>query len=58
MVEARRLLAEGSTVEEAGRNSGFADVSYFVQRFKRETGTTPKRWARDAADRAAEAIII
>lgn len=41
---AKGQLQRGATVTEAGLRSGFQNVSYFVQLFRRYTGTTPKQF--------------
>jgi AraC family transcriptional activator of pobA len=47
MAQARRLLvATDLTVDEVGRNVGYADSAYFVRCFRRDHGTTPLRWRR------------
>jgi AraC family transcriptional activator of pobA len=47
MAQARRLLvATDLTVEEIARKVGYADLAYFVKRFRRDHGTTPLRWRR------------
>ena len=52
MAQARRLLAEtDQTVEQIGRNVGYADPVYFVRLFRRSHGSTPGRWRH--ADRYA-----
>ena len=45
--EACKMLKNGSSVSEAAEGSGFSDVPYFVQLFKKIKGTTPKRYAND-----------
>ena len=44
---AKELLVEGLPGAEVAERVGFANQSHFVTRFKRATGTTPARWARD-----------
>jgi AraC family transcriptional regulator, transcriptional activator of pobA len=47
MAAARRLLVEtDQTVEQIGRDVGYADPVYFVRSFRRVHGTTPLRWRR------------
>lgn len=46
---ARRLLAEGRTVEQVAAALGFSGASSFTHAFKRWTGTTPGRYARESA---------
>ena len=41
---AKQLLQEGSTVGEAAAAVGIYDVNYFIRLFKKETGTTPKKF--------------
>ena len=41
---ARRLLAEGLSIEEAAKASGFKDYFYFSRQFKKETGMTPGQY--------------
>ncbi|BBH69769.1 hypothetical protein ACTI_64540 [Actinoplanes sp. OR16] len=49
MQEARRLLTETDlTVAAVGRRVGYADVSYFIRRFRAEHRMTPVMW-RDRA---------
>ncbi len=38
------LLKNGGSVSEACFMSGFSDLSYFIQLFKRTVGTTPKKY--------------
>ena len=38
------------TVSEIAEKCGFDDVSYFVRFFKKQTGTTPKKY-QTAADK-------
>lgn len=47
---ARELLAEGAAVSEAAEAAGYADVSYFIRRFRRRYGSTPGRLFRRARD--------
>jgi AraC-like DNA-binding protein len=39
-----RLLAEGASVSEAGRASGFHDAGTFARAFRRAYGTSPGAW--------------
>lgn len=46
MERARQLLASGSlNVNEVGQKLGYSSSSHFIAAFKREFGTTPKRYA-------------
>ncbi|MDO4549520.1 MAG: helix-turn-helix transcriptional regulator, partial [Clostridia bacterium] len=45
---ARRLLAEGANVSRTASLCGFSDPNYFATAFKRATGQTPTRFARNA----------
>lgn len=46
MERARQLLAAGSmNVNEVGQELGYSSSSHFIAAFKREFGTTPKRYA-------------
>ncbi|GAB1484521.1 hypothetical protein MASR2M78_33390 [Treponema sp.] len=44
--QARRRLESGSRLSLAAEASGYEDLSYFVKRFKRRYGCTPKVWQR------------
>jgi AraC-like DNA-binding protein len=45
-----RLLAEGTSVSEAGRASGFRDPGTFARAFRRAYGTSPGVWRFSGAD--------
>jgi AraC-like DNA-binding protein len=45
-----RLLAEGASVSEAGRASGFRDPGTFARAFRRAYGTSPGVWRFSGAD--------
>lgn len=50
VLEAKRLLAGTSlTVRRVAREVGFADPAYFCRFFRREAGTTPGQFRREAA---------
>lgn len=44
-------LAKGSSIQEAAFSSGFTDISYFTQVFKRVMGCTPKKYAANQEQR-------
>ncbi len=46
---AKRLLADGSPPTRVAGEVGFCDQAHFTRVFKRYTGTTPRRFALDAA---------
>lgn len=47
MSEARRLLVETDLpVHQIGQRVGIPDASYFVRRFRRAHGVTPRQWRR------------
>lgn len=47
-------LAQGHTIQEAAYLSGFSDISYFTQLFKRMIGYTPKRYIDNLKQSARE----
>lgn len=48
--EARRLLGDPAlTVADVGERLGFTNLSHFARLFRTATGTTPKKYARQAA---------
>lgn len=47
VVRARQLLARGTRPSEVARNVGFYDQSQLTRHFRRITGVTPARYARD-----------
>jgi len=47
ILQARRLLQEGHSVQEAGELSGFSDNSHFIRTFRKLTGTSPGRYAKE-----------
>ena len=44
ITHARRMLREGATAAEAGRECGFSDYSTFYKAFKAQTGITPQEF--------------
>lgn len=44
ITHARRMLREGATAGEAGRECGFSDYSTFYKAFKAQTGITPQEF--------------
>ncbi len=48
MVEAKRLLQVGQSVQSAARQCGFSDCSYFVLRFRKNFGMTPLQYQKRA----------
>ena len=44
ITHARRMLREGATAAEAGREWGFSDYSTFYKAFKAQTGITPQEF--------------
>lgn len=44
VTHARRMLREGATAAEAGRECGFSDYSTFYKAFKAQTGITPQEF--------------
>ena len=44
-----RLLAQTGSISTACYESGFQDMSYFIQLFKRTQGVTPKTYLRNLA---------
>lgn len=46
MVEAKRLLWMGQSVQSTARQCGFSDCSYFVLRFRRNFGMTPLQYQK------------
>jgi len=42
ITHARRMLREGATAAEAGRECGFSDYSTFYKAFKAQTGLAPQ----------------
>lgn len=44
ITHARRMLREGATAAEAGRECGFSDYSTFYKAFKAQTGLTPQEF--------------
>lgn len=44
--EARRLLEQGCSVEEAGATAGFADAPHLTRAFREWIGVPPGAWAR------------
>lgn len=47
---AELLETSGWSVTEIAEQTGFGDVSYFIQRFRRKTGMTPKAYAKKAGE--------
>ena len=41
------LLRRGVSVREAGEAAGFGDNAHFIRSFRRITGTTPGRFAKE-----------
>lgn len=48
MVEAKRLLQMGQSVQSTAYRCGFSDCSYFVLRFRRNFGMTPLQYQKQA----------
>lgn len=48
MVEAKRLLQMGQSVQSTARQCGFSDCSYFVLRFRKNFGMTPLQYQKQA----------
>jgi AraC-like DNA-binding protein len=47
LVEARRLLLEtDETIADIGERVGYPDSTYFIRRFRRQSGMTPVAWRR------------
>ncbi len=44
---AKHMLSEGKTVTEVAAESGFADASHFVRRFRGAFGVTPRRFQQE-----------
>lgn len=44
---AKRMLANGASIEEACYDSGFNNYSHFIQFFKKRTGTTPYKYQKN-----------
>ena len=44
--EARRLLEQGCSVEEAGESAGFADAPHLTRAFREWIGVSPGAWGR------------
>ncbi len=51
---AMQLLDQGCTVNEVSRRLGFSNQNYFSTVFKRETGTPPSRYAREASSEGSD----
>jgi len=47
VLRSRVLLLEGLSVQQAGEQAGFGDNAHFIRTFKKLTGVTPGRYARD-----------
>lgn len=48
----RRLLREGKSVTEAGLESGFSDVSFYIRRFRQKYGVTPLKYAKEFQEKS------
>ena len=46
VLRSRTLLLEGFSVQQAGELAGFGDNAHFIRTFKKLTGVTPGRYAR------------
>lgn len=46
IIKAKELLAQGLSTEEISERLGFCDSSHFSKRFKREVGTSPKKYLK------------
>lgn len=44
-----RILSHSSSIDQACRESGFRDMSYFIQTFRKTQGCTPKQYVRNCA---------
>ena len=45
--EAKKLLANGQSVQSVCLSSGFSDCSYFIMRFRKKFGITPYRYQKE-----------
>lgn len=50
LLEGRKRLLEGRSVQEACYSCGFSDCSYFILRFRRSFGVTPYRFQKEALE--------
>ena len=57
VLQARKLLREGVSVQQAGELSGFSDNSHFIRTFGHLTGTSPGRYAREHQGRDASPAL-
>lgn len=48
-----RILIHSGSIEQACYDSGFRDVSYFIQTFRKTQGCTPKQYVRNSGVSAA-----
>jgi AraC-like DNA-binding protein len=53
LLRSMELLASGEKVAAAAMEAGYASASAFIAMFRRELGTTPRRYLGSATDRAA-----
>jgi YesN/AraC family two-component response regulator len=51
ILKARKLLRHGARVQEAGESVGFQNNAHFIRTFRKLTGTSPKRYAKEYLSR-------
>lgn len=47
ILEAKRLLSLGNSVDEAGKLCGFNSLAHFSRQFKRFSGQSPQQWVKE-----------